>query len=101
MSAPAYQFPASLPVPESQPAGQVLIITSQDKFASPGVLLTGVGADAPADSSQIPSKDTYVNPALTLPCLGDRSSSPPPGELISSSDTYASEGVLLNVVIPK
>ena len=98
MSAPAYQFPASLPVPESQPAGQLLLISSQDKFANPTTLLTGVGTveNVSSDYSLISSKDTYASPGVALTCLGGKSTTPPPGAVVDSSDTYASQDVLLD-----
>jgi len=98
MSAPPFQFPASLPTAVNQPAGQSSVVISQDKFVNSETLLSGVGDGSPViqGKTHIPSQDSYANNAQALTCLGSGRPSTPPGNNIPSSDLYATAGVVLS-----
>ena len=89
--------------PTAYPAGQKSAIQSQDKFLNPNRLLSVIvaGGDVPTSTSQIPSTDTYASPGAPVTATGGRPSSPPRGPVISSQDTFASDGSILSVFTTK
>lgn len=102
MSAPPFQFPASLPTAVNQPAGQSSVVLSQDKFLNSATLLTGVG-EGPfiQGKTHIPSQDSYATNAQALTCLGSTSPpNPPEGGRLPSKDLYVSVGVVINTLLP-
>ena len=97
MSAPPFQFPASLPTAVNPPAGQSSVVISQDKFLNSTTLLTGIG-EGPfiQGKTPIPSQDSYANNAQALTCLGSLRPSTLSGNNIPSSDLYATAGVVIS-----
>lgn len=103
MSAPPFQFPASLPTGVNQPAGQSSVVLSQDKFLNSETLLSGIGdgSNIIQGKTHIPSQDTFANEAQALTCLGPaRPPSPPTGGRLPSKDLYVSVGVVINTLLP-